>query len=65
MAFDPNYASNGKFYLDFVIPGGTWGNGITHVSQFGVSPTNPNVADAASEKVLLTFDHPATNHNGG
>ena len=65
MAFDPSYATNGKFYLNFVVPGGTWSNGVTHVSQFQVSASNPDVADAASEKILLTFSHPQTNHNGG
>ena len=24
MAFDPNYTTNGKFYLNFTVPGGTW-----------------------------------------
>src|SRR6266404_8997053 len=65
MAFDPEYATNGKFYLDFAVPGGTWGNGIVRVSQFTVSATNPDVADAASEKVLLSFSKPQANHNGG
>jgi hypothetical protein len=65
LAFDPDYASNGKFYLDYVTPGGAYGNGVTHISQFRVSPTNPDVADAASEKVLLSFDQPETNHKGG
>jgi glucose/arabinose dehydrogenase len=64
MAFDPNYAANGKFYLNFTVPGGAFGNGVTHVSQFTVS-NNPNVADPASERILLTFDHPQANHNGG
>ena len=49
-AFDPGYASNGKFYLDFVVPGGKWGNGTTHVSQYQVSAGNRNVADPASER---------------
>ena len=64
MAFDPNYAANGKFYLNFTVPGGAFGNGVTHVSQFTVSG-NPNIADPASERILLTFDHPQANHNGG
>jgi glucose/arabinose dehydrogenase len=64
MAFDPNYASNGKFYLNFVVEGGRFGNGITHVSQFSVTG-NPNVADPNSEKVLIKFAHPQSNHNGG
>src|SRR4029453_411346 len=64
MAFDPNYAANGKFYLNFTVPGGAFGNGVTHVSQFTVS-ANPNIANASSEKILLTLDHPQANHNGG
>src|SRR6266496_1191921 len=64
MAFDPSYAANGKFYLNFTVPGGAFGNGVTHVSQFTVS-ANPNIADPTSERVLLMFDQPQTNHNGG
>ena len=64
LAFDPNYATNGKFYLNFTVPGGAFGNGTTHVSQFQVS-SNPDVADTSNEKILLTFDHPQNNHNGG
>ena len=39
MAFDPNYSSNGKFYLNFTVPGGSFTppNGVTRVSQFSVS----------------------------
>lgn len=66
LAFDPNYATNGKFYLYFTVSGGFWGNGTTRVSQFSVS-ANPNVADISlpNEKLLVTFDHPQTNHNAG
>src|SRR5438270_5815089 len=65
MAFDPNYATNGKFYLNFTVPGGTWGNGITHISQFQVSAASPDIADNSNENILLVFDHPETNHVGG
>ena len=64
MAFDPSYASNGKFYLNFTVPGGAFGSGVTHVSQFKVSP-DPDIADTSDEKILITFDHPQANHNGG
>jgi glucose/arabinose dehydrogenase len=135
MAFDPDYATNGKFYLNFTVPGGAFGNGTTRVSQFqaplgnnlvaqlqtaepnrphpnrrkkrrrfptptptptptatpartptptptpAVTPTatptptptatptptpTPNgTPNQASERLLLRFDHPQANHNGG
>src|SRR3954469_12350704 len=37
LAFDPSYATNRKFYLNFTVPGGAYGNGVTHVSQFQAS----------------------------
>jgi glucose/arabinose dehydrogenase len=30
-----------------------------------VSAADPDVADTSNEKILLTFDHPQANHNGG
>ena len=65
MAFDPDYGANGKFYLNFTVPGGQWSHGTTHVSQFQATAANPDEADPASERVLLKFDHPYANHNGG
>jgi glucose/arabinose dehydrogenase len=76
MAFDPNYASNGKFYLYFTVPsavGDTFQQGVTHVTQFQVASGDPDHADATSiasigtidEKLLLSFQHPEDNHNGG
>ena len=64
MAFDPNYASNGRFYLNYTAPGGAFNAGVSHIAQFKVS-RDPNVAKAGSERTLLTFDQPQTNHNGG
>src|SRR4029453_4533080 len=64
MGFDPNYAANGKFYLNFTVPGGAFGNGVTRISQFTVS-ANPNIANATSKKTLPRCDPPQTNHDGG
>jgi glucose/arabinose dehydrogenase len=64
LAFDPNYARNGRFYVNYVGPGGAFGHGVTHIALFRVSP-DPNVADAASERTVLAFDQPQNNHNGG
>lgn len=61
LAFDPNYTSNGYFYINY-----TRGNPLTTViSRFKVSSTNPDLADPASEKVLLQYTQPYDNHNGG
>src|ERR1043166_5424623 len=46
LAFDPDYATNHKFYLNFTVPGGRYGNGITHVSQFQ-APTSAVTAEMA------------------
>lgn len=67
MAFDPNYASNRKFYLNFTVPGGAFGNGVTHISQFQVltGRHGRHRKRRFREKILLRFDHPQANHNGG
>ena len=64
LAFDPNYTTNGRFYLNYVAPGGSFRAGVTNIAMFLVS-SNPDVADPASELTLLTYDQPETNHNGG
>lgn len=60
LAFHPNYASNGLFYVNF-----TAGNGDTRIVEYRVSAGNPNQADAGSARNVLTFAQPYTNHNGG
>ena len=35
------------------------------IAEYEVSATNPDVANALSERVLLSFDKPQFNHNGG
>ena len=64
LAFDPNYATNGHFYVNLVEPGGAFGNGVTHIRRYTLSG-DPDVADPASATTILTYDQPATNHNGG
>ena len=60
MAFDPNFATNGYFYLYYTDPA----QNIV-VERFGSSPT-PNVADATSSLPILRIPHPTfTNHFGG
>jgi glucose/arabinose dehydrogenase len=59
LAFDPAYATSGRFVVHYTNPAGD-----THLSTFQVSP-DPDVADAASEQIILTADQPYPNHNGG
>jgi glucose/arabinose dehydrogenase len=59
VAFHPDYASNGYFYVDY-----TDRAGDTRIERYHVG-TNPDVADPASGKLLLRIDQPYANHNGG
>jgi glucose/arabinose dehydrogenase len=59
LAFDPDYASNGKFYVYY-----TDIHGDIQLSRFSVSG-NPEIANPA-ETSLLKIPHPVNrNHNGG
>ncbi len=61
MAFDPGYADNGYFYLYYTADNGP---GSSRISRFQVT-SDPNVADASSEVILLTVQQPYLNHKGG
>ncbi|MEP6662041.1 MAG: PQQ-dependent sugar dehydrogenase [Verrucomicrobiota bacterium] len=67
LAFHPNYASNGFFYVFYSRNANTTGSVNLHqrVARFHVSPINPNQADSASELPLITQFDQACNHNGG
>ncbi|GGJ96782.1 PQQ-dependent sugar dehydrogenase [Luteimonas terricola] len=64
LAFHPDHADDGYFYVNY-----SWdppGSGLdrTRISRF-TAGTNANVADPGSELVLMEFDQPCANHNGG
>lgn len=61
LAFHPNYATNGFFYVNYTRAG----DGATVIARYTVSATDPNVANAASAQILLTIPQPFPNHNGG
>ncbi len=61
LAFHPNYAENGYFYVNYSAAN----DGDTIVARYSVSADDPNVADPASEVLLLRVDQPFENHNGG
>jgi len=59
VAFHPSYATNGLFFVNFTDLAGN-----THVERFTVS-SDPDVADPATSKLILTVVQPFANHNGG
>lgn len=60
LAFHPQYTTNGRFVVYY-----TNTNGDIRIASYRVS-TNPEVADPASEQILLAVPHPSfSNHNGG
>lgn len=63
MAFYPDYATSGRFIVDYTSPQGAMAGGTSIISRFHVS-ADSSVADPA-EQVLLTVPQPYENHNGG
>ena len=61
LAFHPDYENNGYFYVNYT----TSNPSTTRISRFRVSSENPDSADKNSEVILLTFNQPFSNHNGG
>jgi len=60
LAFHPQYAANGRFFVRYTDPAGN-----LRISEFHVG-ADPARANPASEKILLTIPHPSfANHNGG
>lgn len=60
LAFHPDYASNGFFYVYYTEAP----SGRSNVSRFTVS-ADPSEADRNTAELLLTVDQPFANHNGG
>jgi len=69
MAFHPNFEKNGRFFVFYSAPlrsSAPAGWSCTNrLSEFRVSAADPDVADMASERILLEVDKPSQNHNGG
>jgi glucose/arabinose dehydrogenase len=60
MCFDPGYATNGYFYVNYNSGGG----GDTNIARFQVT-ADPNVASLASRTTILFLAQPSPNHRGG
>ncbi len=64
LAFHPNYASNGYFYVDYTHLNNARDTLYTLIERYTVSAA-PDSADSASHKLILRIVQPYTNHNGG
>lgn len=61
MAFHPDYATNGRFFVFLINAAGD-----IEIREYARSAGNPDVADPSSGNVILTIPHPVRdNHNGG
>ncbi len=61
LAFHPDFENNGYFYVNYTVDNPA----RTLISRFQVSPDNPDQALQDSEEVLLSYEQPYDNHNGG
>ena len=61
LAFHPDFTENGYFYVNYTATNPN----RTVVARFNLSPNDPTIADKSSELVIMEFDQPETNHNGG
>ncbi|MBN8866071.1 MAG: PQQ-dependent sugar dehydrogenase [Solirubrobacterales bacterium] len=69
-AFAPDYATSGRFYVFYIATGPdsldpTGEQGDIRIVEYRVSAANPDVADPASARLVLSVPHSAGNHNGG
>jgi glucose/arabinose dehydrogenase len=65
LTFHPNFATNGKFYVNYVRNNG--GQVQSVISEFTASPANTNQADPSTERILLTVNQVGnfSNHKAG
>jgi glucose/arabinose dehydrogenase len=59
LAFHPDYKENGKFYVNYTT------SKTTVIAEYKRSTSDASKADPKSAKILLEFDQPYDNHNGG
>ncbi len=69
LALHPRYSENGRFFVYYSAPlrqgaPEDWDH-TSRISEFRVKRDAPLQADPGSERVLLEFDQPYFNHNGG
>lgn len=65
LAFHPQFADNGHFYVNYIYDPPTGGKDRTRVVRYTVSDADPNLADPTSAVVLFEVEQDFSNHNGG
>lgn len=60
LAFHPEYASNGSFFIKY-----TDHAGDSVVARYQVMPGQPQLADPSSGQIIFRHNQPYANHNGG
>jgi glucose/arabinose dehydrogenase len=60
LAFHPDYASNGRFFLDYIQP-----NGNTRITEMRAPNPSADTADPTTERIIMRVPQPYANHNGG
>lgn len=59
LAFHPDFAANGQFFVDYTDTGGT-----TRVERYEIS-ADPDMADPTTRQLIMMIPQPFSNHNGG
>lgn len=65
LAFDPDYATNGRFFVNYTRDPAGVNDDRTVIARYTVSAGDPNVANPASATTILEFEQYSWNHNGG
>jgi glucose/arabinose dehydrogenase len=63
LAFDPEYETNGRFYINY-----TGSNAMNEAKTFVVSyavSSDPDKADTSTKRPIVDYDDLESNHNGG
>ena len=60
LVFHPDFNSNGYFFVNY-----TTNQSTTRISRYQADPANPEIALTSSETIIIEFDQPFGNHNGG
>ena len=62
LAFHPNFESNRRFFVYYT----RQSDGAIQIAEYAQNAANPNIADPAAVRIIITIAHPTyTNHNGG